>query len=238
MDLITTATSTEESERAASVAVLPVGSFEQHGAHLPLLTDTIVACAIAKAVAERYDLFLLPPVTVSCSHEHAAWRGTVSISATTLAAVVGDIAASLRQSGINQLAVINGHGGNYALANVVQEANVAGPRMTLFPSRADWDDARVAAGLHSTAHQDMHAGELEVSLLLHVAPEVVRDGFQHADHLADDRRHLLTQGMSGYTASGVIGLPSHATAAQGKAVLEDLVRSFADHHGLLLRHKA
>lgn len=75
MDLITTATSSDESERAASVAVLPVGSFEQHGAHLPLVTDTVVACAIAKAVAERYDLFLLPPVTISCSHEHAAWRG-------------------------------------------------------------------------------------------------------------------------------------------------------------------
>ncbi|MEV0215113.1 creatininase family protein [Micromonospora sp. NPDC050695] len=238
MDLITTATSTDESERAASVAVLPVGSFEQHGAHLPLLTDTIVACAIAKAVAERYGLFLLPPVTISCSHEHAAWRGTVSISATTLAAVVVDIADSLRESGIDRLAVINGHGGNYALANIVQEANVAGPRMTLFPARADWDDARVAAGLHSTAHQDMHAGELEVSLLLHVAPEVVRDGFQHADHLADDRRHLLTRGMSGYTTSGVIGLPSHGTAAKGRAVLEDLVRSFADHYGLLPRPKA
>ncbi|MFC5940014.1 creatininase family protein [Micromonospora harpali] len=238
MDLITTATSTDESERGASVAVLPVGSFEQHGAHLPLLTDTIVACAIAKAVAERYGLFLLPPVTISCSHEHAAWRGTVSISATTLAAVVVDIAGSLHKSGIHQLAVINGHGGNYALANVVQEANVAGPRMTLFPARTDWDDARVAAGLHSTAHQDMHAGELEVSLLLHVAPEVVRDGFQHADHLADDRRHLLTRGMSGYTSSGVIGLPSHATAAKGKAVLEELVRSFADHYGLLPSAKA
>ena len=238
MDLITTATSTEESERAASVAVLPVGSFEQHGAHLPLLTDTIVACAIAKAVAERYGLFLLPPVTISCSHEHAAWRGTVSISATTLAAVVVDIAASLHDSGIDQLAMINGHGGNYALANVVQEANVAGQRMTLFPARADWDDARLAAGLHSTAHQDMHAGELEVSLLLHVAPEVVRDGFQHADHIADDRRHLLTRGMNGYTTSGVIGLPSHATAAKGKAVLDDLVRSFADHYSLLPRPKA
>lgn len=238
MDLITTATSSDESERAASVAVLPVGSFEQHGAHLPLVTDTVVACAIAKAVAERYDLFLLPPVTISCSHEHAAWRGTVSISATTLTAVVVDIARSLRASGIDRLAVINGHGGNYALANVVQEANVAGPAMTLFPARADWDDARVAAGMHSTAHQDMHAGELEVSLLLHVAPEVVRDGYEQADHLADDRRHLLTRGMDGYTTSGVIGLPSHATPTKGKAVLEALVRSFADHHGLPPRAEA
>jgi creatinine amidohydrolase len=79
---------------------------------------------------------------------------------------VADVAESLRASGVDRLAVVNGHGGNSVLANVVQQANVAGPRMTLFPSRADWEAARAAAGLASTASEDMHAGELEVSLLL------------------------------------------------------------------------
>jgi creatinine amidohydrolase len=117
VDLIATATSPDEADRAASTAVLPIGSFEQHGAYLPLLTDTIVACAVAKAIAERYRLFLLPPITISCSHEHAAWAGTVSISAPTLAAVISDIARSLQRSGVDNLALVNGHGGNYALSN-------------------------------------------------------------------------------------------------------------------------
>lgn len=233
MDLITTATSSDEGGRRASIAVLPIGSFEQHGAHLPLLTDTIVACAIAKAVAEEHQLFLLPPITISCSHEHAAWPGTVSISAATLTAVIADIDASLRRSGIHKLALVNGHGGNYVLSNVVQEANVNGPRMTLFPTRSDWDDARQAAGLDSTAHQDMHAGELEVSLLLHTAPEVLRDRYQDTDHEADDRRHLLVHGMGHYTKTGVIGLPSRATPAKGKALLDSLVSSFTDHRRIL-----
>jgi hypothetical protein len=62
MDVLTTATSRDERDRGASVAVLPVGSFEQHGDFLPLTTDTLVAAAIAQEVATAYDLFLLPPI--------------------------------------------------------------------------------------------------------------------------------------------------------------------------------
>src|SRR5690348_2897396 len=72
---------------SAQVAVLPVGSFEQHGPFLPLATDTLVACAVAREIAAAYPVHLLPPVTVSCSHEHADWPGTVSISSVTLHAV-------------------------------------------------------------------------------------------------------------------------------------------------------
>jgi creatinine amidohydrolase len=185
--LMTTATSTDEKDRAARVAVLPVGSFEQHGDFLPLITDTVVACLIARRVSTDYSLFLLPPVTLSCSHEHSGFAGTVSVSASTLAAVVSDVAESLGASGIDRLAVVNGHGGNYVLSNVVQQANIAGPRMTLFPSRTDWDAARTAAGLASTASEDMHAGELEVSLLLHGYPELVDDGYRSGDWRAYPR---------------------------------------------------
>lgn len=231
--LITTASSRDEQDRAARVAVLPVGSFEQHGDFLPLITDTVVACLIARRVSADYGLFLLPPVTLSCSHEHSGFAGTVSISASTLAAVVSDVAESLRASGIDRLAIVNGHGGNYVLANVVQQANTAGPRMTLFPSRTDWEGARTAAGLDSTPSEDMHAGELEVSLLLHGHPELVDDGYRRGDWQADPRPHLLVTGMRGYTETGVIGRPSLASADKGRAFLESLARSFKDHLALL-----
>ena len=230
---MTTATSRDEQERAARVAVLPVGSFEQHGDFLPLITDTVVACLIARRVCSDYGLFLLPPVTLSCSHEHSGFAGTVSLSAPTLVAVVTDVAASLRASGIERLAIVNGHGGNYVLANVVQQANIAGPRMTLFPSRADWDAARAAAGLTTSASEDMHAGELEVSLLLHGDPELVDDRFRRADWQANARPHLLVTGMRGYTETGVIGRPSLASADKGRAILDSLSRSFKDHLALL-----
>ena len=89
--LLPTTTTAEEKERNAKCAVLPVGGFEQHGDYLPLITDTVVASAIAQELSNVYPLLQLPPVTISCSHEHSAWHGTVSISASTLHSMINDI---------------------------------------------------------------------------------------------------------------------------------------------------
>jgi creatinine amidohydrolase len=134
-----------------------------------------------------------------------------------LSAVIGDVYRSIAGSGLTSLVVLNCHGGNYVLSNVVQQGNAEGMRMALFPSRADWDQARQSARLASSGHEDMHAGEIETSILLHARPDLVRDGYQGADWVADDRRHLLVTGMSEYTTSGVIGRPSLATAEKGRA---------------------
>ncbi|MDN5852474.1 MAG: creatininase family protein, partial [Actinomycetia bacterium] len=163
MSWITTATSTDEGTRAASVAVLPVGSFEQHGAHLPLATDTFIACLIAGRIAETYGLLLLPPLTISCSHEHADWPGTVSVSATTLCRTIDDVRDSLARQGVERLAIVNAHGGNHVLTNVAMQANSTSDSVgvVLFPGREEWKVARESAGLTSTHSADMHAGEIE-----------------------------------------------------------------------------
>ncbi|WP_323178499.1 MULTISPECIES: creatininase family protein [unclassified Streptomyces] len=235
--LVPADTTEEVRTRAAGVstqvAVLPVGSFEQHGAFLPLATDTLVACAVAREIAAAYPVHLLPPVTISCSHEHAAWPGTVSISSVTLHAVVSDIAASLRRSGVDALVVVNGHGGNYVLGNVVQESSARGERMALFPAVEDWEAALQRAGVATSLLTDMHAGEIETSILLHAHPEFLRPGYETSDFVADDRRHLLTLGMSGYTDSGVIGRPSLGSAEKGKELLASLADSFGAYFSLL-----
>jgi creatinine amidohydrolase len=225
--LLPVRTTTEERDRAAEVAVLPIGSFEQHGPYLPLTTDTVIAATIAAAIDAAYPVLRLPPITISCSHEHAAWAGTVSISATTLAAVVRDVADSLHRSGVRALVLVNGHGGNYVLSNVVQEAGPAGRRMALFPTLEAWVEARAAAGLVTSIDSDMHAGEIETSLLLHAHPGLIRPGYESGDHLADDREHMLTLGLAAYTESGVVGRPSPASADKGRDVLASLVASFA-----------
>ncbi|MEU6257874.1 creatininase family protein [Streptomyces sp. NPDC047043] len=235
--LVPADTTEEVRTRAAGVstqvAVLPVGSFEQHGPFLPLATDTLVACAVAREIAAAYPVHLLPPVTISCSHEHAAWAGTVSISSVTLHAVVSDIAASLRRSGVDALVVVNGHGGNYVLGNVVQESSARGERMALFPAAEDWEEALRRAGVATSLLTDMHAGEIETSILLHAHPELLRPGYETSDFVADDRRHLLTLGMSGYTDSGVIGRPSLGSAEKGKELLASLADSFGAYFSLL-----
>jgi creatinine amidohydrolase len=217
-------TSAQVRDLAPDVAVLPVGSFEQHGSHLPLITDTAVAAIITKAIADVYPVLHLPPITISCSHEHDGFPGTVSISAATLYALVTDIAASVRKSGIRHLVLINGHGGNYVLSNVVQESD----HMALFPTEADWTAARLAGGVVLTNEADMHAGEFETSLLLHAHPELVADDYAEHDHVTGDRPHMLTVGLKAYTTSGVVGRPSLASAEKGRAALAHLVTSFAD----------
>jgi creatinine amidohydrolase len=231
--LITTATSRDEGERSARVAVLPVGSFEQHGTFLPLATDTIVACVLSHRVSTEHGLFLLPPVTISCSHEHSAFAGTVSIGARTLIAVVDDVRASLRRSNVDRLVLVNGHGGNYVLSNIAQEANVSGAAVTVFPTRPDWDAARAAGGLATNGSDDMHAGELEVSIMLHAYPELVGGEYSGADAHASPRPHLLVTGIRGYSESGVIGRPSLASAQKGRAVLDKLAEQFKEHLALL-----
>lgn len=227
-DVLPLTTTTDEQRRAADIAVLPIGSFEQHGPHLPLCTDTVIAGIVTTAVTAAHPVLRLPPVTISCSHEHEAWPGTVSISATTLAAIVTDVASSLRRSGVHTLVLINAHGGNYGLANVVQQANAEGHRTALFPGKAAWRRAHAAAGIETPSEVDMHAGEVETSLLLHAHPELVRPGYESADHLTGDREHLLTWGLAAYTDSGVVGRPSAASADKGRALLDSLVESFTD----------
>ncbi len=227
-------TTTDHDTVHAAVAVLPVGAFEQHGPYLPLVTDTLISSAIACAISAHHKVFQLPPITFACSHEHAAFPGTVSISPTTLAAVVTDIATSLAHQGTSGLIVVNAHGGNYVLANVVQQANTEGTiSVGLYPSRDDWNEARQAADITSSGHDDMHAGELETSILLAAQPAYLRDGWDTTDHVVTDRRYLTTLGVQAYTTSGVIGYPSRATADKGNTVLDHLGQAAGTLIGLL-----
>ena len=231
--LLTTATAADTVCRENRIAVLPIGSFEQHGDHLPLITDTAIACVIADRIATAYDLFLLPPITIACSQEHEGFPGTVSIGAKTLIAIVDDVIASLARAGITKLVLANGHGGNYVLSNVVVQHNATGRNLTLFPTSEDWNIARIHASMQTSGHDDMHGGELETSLLLHAHPQLVGASYATADNLAGDRRLFLITRMAGYTTSGIIGRPSLATKAKGKAAVESLVESFADHLKIL-----
>ncbi|MCP2252922.1 creatinine amidohydrolase [Prauserella aidingensis] len=226
--LFTTATADDVAEQGASVAVLPVGSFEQHGNHLPLATDTVIACVIANRLAAEHDLFTLPPLTLSCSHEHEGFAGTVSVSSRTLAGVISDVQASLERSAVRHLVLVNGHGGNYVLSNVVQEANVSERRLALFPGGHAVNDARRHAGMETGASEDMHGGEWETSILLSEHPELVGQAYGDSDHEASIRPHLLVTGMRGYTDRGTIGRPSLASAEKGAAALDSLVQSFAE----------
>jgi len=95
--------------------------------------------------------------------------------------------------------------------------------LALYPSRYDWDAARAVAGMATSTHDDMHAGELETSLLLHAVPSLVGADYRMADHQAPDRSLMLTLGVEHYAPTGVIRSPSQASPQKGEAVLQALV---------------
>ncbi|MGE4338080.1 MAG: creatininase family protein [Pigmentiphaga sp.] len=211
---------------APKVAIMSIGAFEQHGAHLPYHTDTLIAGLLGQALAQRLGALLVPPIPLSCSHEHAGFPYTVSLGSATLALVVRDVVASLERSGIRLTIIINGHGGNYVLGNVAQELNQDGPRVVVFPTRQQWQTAIETAGIASGISEDMHGGEIETSLLLHAMPEQVRVD-EIRDHEATQRPWLQLWGMRHYTEHGIIGFPSRASADKGQRLLNALADGMA-----------
>ncbi|ERH12123.1 MAG: uncharacterized protein, putative amidase, partial [halophilic archaeon J07HB67] len=179
------ATWTEVRETDPEVALVPVGSTEQHGPHAPLGTDTIAAEAVAEAADDRLDeptTVVAPPVHVGVSAEHRAFDGTLWVSPETFRAFVRETVKSLFTHGVDRAVLVNGHGGNVeALAEVARRLSREGAGAT---SESGGDDGRdphavaftwfEAVGGHTS---DMgHAGPLETAMLRHVAPGLVREG--------------------------------------------------------------
>jgi creatinine amidohydrolase len=213
----------------AKLAFLPIGATEQHGYHLPLNTDGIIADAIANELSKRFEpSYCVPLLPYSASFEHADFPGCISLRIRTLTAVVTDIVQSLKRSGISNIVIINGHGGNHLLRNIVQELNADDPQTVWgpFPNRRHWEEAYRVAGISETISRDMHAGEGETSLMMYLRPEAVKED-RRSDCDAPDRPFLETVGMKPYTESGAVGFPTRATAEKGRLLLQALTDQIA-----------
>ncbi len=219
-----------------SILVQPLGSIEQHGAHLPLATDQLVAEAVAGAVMDEFgdahDLWLLPPLVYTKSNEHAWAPGTVWLSDGTMRAVLDDVARSVSTLRARKLVFLNGHGGNSALLAVAcREAHLDHGLLTFLAHpyvAADQGGPSPAEELG----MGIHGGLDETSLLLHLHPDLVdmdRAARAVPEALAA-HRHVrfggpVTFGWSSRDLSpgGVIGDPTGATAERGKALFEAAV---------------
>jgi mycofactocin system creatininase family protein len=197
--------------------VVPVGSLEQHGPHLPLDTDTRIAVAVARrACAGRAGVALAPPLPIGASGEHAAFPGTLSIGSEALAACLIELGrhASLHWPA---LMLVNGHGGNVPAA----EAAVGRLRY----------EGRAALAWHAALPEgDAHAGRSETSVMLALAPGAVRmDAAERGDVRPIEQilPLLRERGVRAVSANGVLGDPAGASAAEGERLLARLVKSLS-----------
>jgi creatinine amidohydrolase len=216
-------TSYEIAAAQAPLAVLPIGAIEQHSHHLPIGTDWLGASAVARAVAERLDAFLLPALPYGNSQEHQAFSGTIWLRPDTLARVVVDIVNSLVRHGIRRILIINGHGGNWVLKPTVRELNLSRDDVLVL-----WAGPEVLTrGAASTP--ELHSGEGETSRMLFLHPNLVA-----LDRAVDTvpeatSEYLDYVGVGGVSPDGAWGRPTKATAEQGRRLFEQAVENVVNY---------
>jgi creatinine amidohydrolase len=202
-------------------AIIPVGSLEQHGAHLPVSTDSLIAEYIAKLLSEKVGAFVLPVISYGVSFEHKPMFN-VSLRNSTLSTMLCDTCISLAENRIREIIILNGHHGNTGALQYIPQVI-----QSKIPSYVN---------IHILHYWQMmtpefdHAGEGETSLVLAIAPELV-----HMDRAMPNSKDLsksraaynsLTNAPGSFpkiTGNGVWGDPMKATASKGDKLIKEII---------------
>lgn len=212
---------------ATCLLAVPVGSTEQHGPHLPLGTDTMVAEALAEALAgRRPDVVVAPAVAYGASGEHGTFPGTLSIGTDATAALLIELIRSA--DAFRGVVLVSAHGGNAeALDRARRTADAEGRSVLAWSPAAD----RLAAvAAEHGAAADAHAGWVETSIILAVRPDTVRPGAARAGNtepLSVLAGRLKQGGVGAVSTNGVLGDPAAAHATAGRALLGALSDALA-----------
>lgn len=230
--------------RDGSVLIIPVGSVEQHGYHLPVATDTLLVDAVAhesaSRVAESVPVLVTPPVWTGFSPHHMPFGGTLTLDSDDLLGLLEGVAEAALDNGFDSLLFLNGHGGNVPLIGTVSgsvgaahpETEVTG--LTYF----DLADPFINEIRESDVGGMGHGGEFETSLMLHLYPDLVSedrlDGTDMDEPYDDARQDLFVGGplsvyrpFTEYSDSGAIGSPDLATADKGELLFTRLCETLA-----------
>jgi creatinine amidohydrolase len=206
------------------IVLLALGSWEQHGAHLPFDTDTVIIESVVDAAIRSVDpentqFSVVPTIGVTASDEHNGFAGTLSIGTNALSDAVVSIARSA--SWARGICIVNGHGGN-------------ADALKLIHSALDYENIRHSIwSLPYYEGADMHAGHTETSLMLHLAPGTVRMDLAEVGAVGDSEiliERMRAGGIKQVSSNGVVGDPTNATAAHGETMLS----FYADHLTKLL----
>jgi creatinine amidohydrolase len=232
-----------ELDRERTVAILPTAAVEQHGPHLPLDTDTFLCTRVVEAAAAQAQaggpVLVAPTQAYGSSAHHMGFAGTLTLTAGTFLASVRELCGSLVAHGFRRLLVVNGHGGNSALAREAVQLLALDARV--LAAAADyWALAReTAAEVRDSPPGGMaHACEFETSLMLYLRPESVRNELVRREipepRFVPERLDLVSPGpvTAGWqthelSSSGVLGAPDLATGEKGKRLFEACVEALS-----------
>lgn len=203
------------------VAILPFGAFEQHGPHLPLSTDTLTAEAVAVRLAEALDAVLLPSIGYGATWNMSGYPGTVTLRPETVEALAVDVGQGVADAGASAFVIVNGDWGNRApLARAAAVLDL--PTVVLSHPGLDEAAERIRES-RPAAPGLMHAEEIETSLVLTIAPDLVQGTGKavYPDFPLDFG--TIPMRMHPFSPTGVFGDPGPATAKKGEALLDAIV---------------
>ena len=239
---------------AETVSVLPVAAVEQHGPHLPLSVDaSLLSGVIAEALPllpAGLPVLFLPPQNIGLSVEHTNYAGTLTLSPTTLIALWTELGACVARAGIKKLLLLNGHGGQVSVMDIVarelrMQHNILVYSSSWFGLADDTANAQFCAHEHRFG---IHGGEVETSMMLHLAPDTVHmERAQNFASTSEDRAgkyQLIGNGKSAkmgwaiedYNPAGAVGNSAAATTERGAAMVassaQGLVKLLGEIHSL------
>ncbi|MGH1568646.1 MAG: creatininase family protein [Nitrosopumilus sp.] len=205
------------------VAVIPVGSIEQHGPHLPISTDSDIVTEVARKISEKNGYLLLPTLNYGVSFEHAPFFN-LSIRESTLRTILTDLCASLLSNNIKKVFIINGHHGNLKpIKNLdIKLKRISKNKLKVFPF-SYW---------HFMEREFDHAGFVETSLMLAISKNVkmnlakkglITDGMTKQEIAKLGK--LANQSFPKATKNGIWGDPRKATKKDGKVILAEIVKN-------------
>lgn len=232
------------------LVLLPIGSMEQHGPHMPVATDALIAEAVTEGVVQRMGdaVLVLPALWCSKSNEHIAFPGTIFLTRETFVSVLEDISASVARAGFEKLVFMNWHGGNTdVLASAIRDIRQQTGLMTFAIDIVKMLGFRPPSTVPADSF-NIHAGHYETSILLSAYPELMegRDYQGLGSDMARGRtaasfgrsgfRYLLPEGgpvsvgwvTTDLTEDGVIGDPSEASAEDGRIELDAQIDLICD----------
>ena len=222
-----------------AIVIVPVGSTEQHGPHLPVQVDALLAGEVARRaarrVAEREPVVVAPTVWTGLAEHHMSYGGTITLDFPTFHAVLRCVCDSILRHGFRRVLLLNGHGGNIAAMTVIVgelkrelKAAIATATYWTLPKAAE-----AFAGILEQQQNVRHACEAETSMLLHLKPELVDAEAMRA--VEAPTKGLLDQGgvyrwrsFAEITESGVIGVPAAASAEKGEKLLDAAGEALAE----------
>ncbi len=209
--------------------ILPFGSTEEHGYHLPLSTDCLVAYEIAKRVAEKNNVLVAPPICYGVCRMGRDFPGTITIGIDTLRGLVRDIVTSLYDQGFRSIIMLSGHLGG---------AHIVGIEIEAQKIKREYDEIKIAVIRFDRILKKLpdgvieddffgHAGEIETSLMLALAPNFVRTE-KRTSEIPSFPEHVVISDPRKFMSSGIIGDATKASIEKGNKILVVLIQGIVE----------